>query len=67
MCRPPCLTLARPVPPFPLQQGASKVFKTSALMIFVYSLVAGAGAAVIGGLVGVPLLLRARKKWDQTM
>lgn len=31
------------------------------------SVVAGAGAALIGGAIGVPMLLKQIKVWDETM
>lgn len=52
---------------FILFKGAKNVFKASATEIVLYSLAAGGGAALIGGVVGVPLLLKARKKWDVTI
>lgn len=52
---------------FILYKGASKVWKGTIAQVSTYSVVAGAGAAVIGGIIGIPLLLRARKRWDATL
>lgn len=52
---------------FILYKGASKVVKFTPAQVTIYSVVAGGGAALIGGAIGVPLLLRARKTWDKTM
>jgi len=35
--------------------------------IHVYASFPGAGAALVGAAVGIPLLLKAKKGWDQTM
>jgi hypothetical protein len=43
------------------------VVKFTPAQVTIYSVVAGGGAALIGGAIGVPLLLRARKTWDKTM
>lgn len=49
---------------FILLKGAKKVINLPAGTAMWISAVAGVGAGIIGGAVGVPLLMRMRKKWD---
>ena len=48
-------------------QGAKNIAKIPLETCLWASAVAGAGAGLIGALVGVPLLIKQRKVWESTM
>lgn len=48
-------------------QGAKNIVKLDIVTAVWASVVAGGGAALLGALIGVPLLLRQIKVWDTTM
>jgi hypothetical protein len=48
-------------------QGAKNIVKLEVTTSLLISAVSGAGAAIIGGAIGVPLLFRQRKVWEATM
>lgn len=50
---------------FVLLKGASKIIKLPVGTVMMICGVAGAGAAVVGGGIGMPLLFRAKKRWDE--
>lgn len=48
-------------------QGAKNIVKLDISTAMWASAVAGAGAAVLGAVIGVPLLFRQLKVWEETM
>ena len=48
-------------------QGAKNIVKLDIVTAVWASVVAGGGAALLGALIGVPLLLRQIKVWDTNM
>jgi hypothetical protein len=48
-------------------QGAKNIAKIPITTALWASAVGGVGAALIGAVVGVPLLIRQRKVWEKTM